>query len=319
MCIKDTIFEVWKGYVYMKQQHLEKNDAQKSKKATSTSVQEPVPAENVSLKQGEPHAAANKDEQASRLAATSGLAVIIGQLVAYFHDRADIDDLDVLSFSLHHLFCRVDFLYRNALPVLAELTTGIQGKAKEKLHIRQRQPVWSQLQSINRTLDRMEPLCHLLSDATECILDSLDTTSEIFAVEPNGVDTQAAQHSAEQSLLAIDQERWDQSFHAVTQSLLNWQGHQRVLPAFAAQFTGTLPTVSGLVELDAAFATILDCAGAIFGDILPSFRAILVGDDTAVAAHLFDLMQQSDQLLVQFDTTLAPMNTLIKHYAINND
>ncbi len=30
-------------------------------------------------------------------------------------------------------------------------------------------------------------------------------------------------------------------------------------------------------------------------------------------------MQQSDQLLVQFDTTLAPMNTLIKHYAINND
>ncbi len=36
-----------------------------------------------------------------------------------------------------------------------------------------------------------------------------------------------------------------------------------------------------------------------------------------VAALLYDLMQQSDHLLVKFDTTLEPMNMLIKYYAVS--
>ena len=77
-----------------------------------------------------------------------------------------------------------------------------------------------------------------------------------------------------------------------------------------------MPVLPSLAQLDTAFTTLLDCAGTIFGNILPGFRAIAVGDEEVVAALLFDLMQQSDQLLVQFDTTLEPMNELIKQFAI---
>jgi hypothetical protein len=52
------------------------------------------------------------------------------------------------------------------------------------------------------------------------------------------------------------------------------------------------------------------------GDILPSFRTISTADDATIAALLFDLMQQSDQLLVQFETTLEPLNILLQHFSI---
>src|SRR5579859_2047968 len=58
----------------------------------------------------------NAQSDESRFAGAAGLAVILGQLVAYFSGRANIDDMDVLGFSLHHLFCRIDMLYRVILP-----------------------------------------------------------------------------------------------------------------------------------------------------------------------------------------------------------
>jgi hypothetical protein len=256
-----------------------------------------------------------QEPTAARMVATSGLAVILGQLVAYFTNRAHIDDLDVLGFSLHHLFCRVDYLYNNALPTLASWTSPTQGRPMQP-DMRQRQHIWTQLQTINRTLDRMEPLCHLLSDSTECILESFDLTSEIIPL-PEDEQTQGEEANSEKGWLQIvDPERWEQAFSTVTQHLLSWQQHHTTLPTFASQFARLLPTTPTLPELDIAFATILDNAGAIFGDILPGFRAILSSDESMVAALLYDLMQQSDQLLVKFETTLEPMNALIKYYAI---
>ncbi|HEU0002611.1 MAG TPA: hypothetical protein VFQ36_17015 [Ktedonobacteraceae bacterium] len=250
--------------------------------------------------------------QQSEVAATGGLAIILGQLVTYFTNRAHIDDLDVLSFSLHHLFCRVDFLYNDALPALAGWTA-----TQMQPDTRQRQQIWTQLQTINRALDRMEPLCHLLSDATECILESFDLTSDMIPLTGSeNAPEQEETSSAKDWLQVVDPERWEQAFSAVTQHLLSWQEHHTTLPAFSSQFAHLLPTTPTLPELDIAFATILDNAGAVFGDILPGFRAILAADESMVAALLYDLMQQSDQLLVKFETTLEPMNALIKHYAI---
>jgi len=256
------------------------------------------------------------EHDAARTAATGGLAIILGQLVAYFTNRAHIDDLDVLSFSLHHLFCRVDFLYNKALPALASWTATTQARPTQP-DARQRQHIWTQLQTINRVLDRMEPLCHLLSDSTECILESFDLTSDMIPL-PDDEKTQEREeaNSEKDWLQIVDPERWEQAFSAVTQHLLSWQQHHTTLPAFVSQFARLLPTIPALAELDAAFATILDNAGAIFGDILPGFRAILSSDESMVAAMLYDLMQQSDQLLVKFETTLEPMNALIKYYAI---
>lgn len=267
----------------------------------------PMPASLI-LPTGQLVVSEQQAPDATRMVATGGLAIILGQLVAYFTNRAQIDDLDVLSFSLHHLFCRVDFLYNNALPDLASWTAA-QGRFAPP---DARQHIWTQLQIINRTLDRMEPLCHLLSDSTECILESFDLTSEMIPLPQ-----EEEEGNNEKGWLQLtDLERWEQAFSAVTQHLLSWQERHTSLPAFTSQFARMLPTIPALSELDDAFATILDNAGAVFGDILPGFRALLSSDESMVAALLYDLMQQSDQLLVKFETTLEPMNALIKYYAI---
>lgn len=119
------------------------------------------------------------------------------------------------------------------------------------------------------------------------------------------------------NLVLTDAGRWDQAFAAITHSLLNWQGNYSKLAPFTVQFAPLLQAIPLLPEIDAALATILDSAGAIFGDILPGFRAILEADEAMIAALLYDLMQQSDHLLVKFDTTLEPMNMLIKYYAVS--
>lgn len=258
-----------------------------------------------------------KDSSEVPFTSTAHLAVILGQLVGYFTDRADVDDMDVLSFSLHHLFCRVDYLYRKALPALQSCIE--QSLANNP---RSRQGIWSELQSINRTLDRMEPLCHLLSDATECILDAFDYSSanSIADAEEERHTSHPKKNldaSGEQSWFSmLDSQRWEQALAALTEGLKSWRQSYRTLVPFTTQFARLVPVPSTLARLDTAFASMLDCAGTIFGEILPGFRAIAVGDEETVAALLFDLMQQSDQLLVQFDMTLEPMNELIKQFAI---
>jgi hypothetical protein len=305
----------------MKSQKSEEVAVKGRKTTTSLSEREPTAPEAFAQEQPLSHedlfTLNEQDESdAARLAATGGLAIILGQLVTYFTNRAHIDDLDVLSFSLHHLFCRVDFLYNRALPALATWTLATQTRPMQP-DARQRQQVWTQLQTINRALDRMEPLCHLLSDATECILESYDLTSDMIPLADNANSQEQEDPTGDKGWLqVIDAERWEQAFSAITQHLLSWQDQHNTLPAFTSQFAHLLATTPTLPELDAAFATILDNAGAIFGDILPGFRAILLADESMVAALLYDLMQQSDQLLVKFDTTLEPINALIKYYAI---
>ena len=321
----------------MKSQNIDEREKGSRKTATSVSERDLlINEETVELVDSV------EEQHAPELAATGGLAVILGQLVAYFHNRAHIDDLDVLSFCLHHLFCRVDYLYETALPRLAALSqsearAGAPGeygistsqatRNDARRSVRHRQQVWTQLQTINRTLDRMEPICHLLSDSTECILERFDASTDMVGlIEPEPGDElvgKPTDRPAEQdgedavNLVLTDAGRWDQAFAAITHSLLNWQGNYSKLAPFTVQFAPLLQAIPLLPEIDAALATILDSAGAIFGDILPGFRAILEADEAMIAALLYDLMQQSDHLLVKFDTTLEPMNMLIKYYAVS--
>jgi len=88
------------------------------------------------------------------------------------------------------------------------------------------------------------------------------------------------------------------------------------LVPFEEQFSVPTPPGCHLDEMDAAFALLLDSAGAIYGDILPNFRLISPEDREEISALLFDLMQQSDQMLAQFEATLEPLTRLIRHFAI---
>ena len=71
-----------------------------------------------------------------------------------------------------------------------------------------------------------------------------------------------------------------------------------------------------LDRLDAVFATLLESARVIFGDILPAFRTIAANDHEGTATLLFDLIQQSDHLLLELDTTLESLGGLIEDFTL---
>jgi hypothetical protein len=255
----------------------------------------------------------------SRLIGAAGLSVLLGQMVAYFTGRASADDIDVLTFSLHHLFCRVDYLYCSALPELMHAKTVAQGEPAFLGEMVRRQFSWNTLRSIREAVNRMEPLCHLLNNAVEDILDALDQSGHAASPAERGSEkaesSVAMPESGHDWLQSLNQKRWNHALVTLTEQLGCWQRSYNELAPFVNQFANIIATVPSLVHLDGAFSVLLDCAGAIFGDILPSSQAISVADDDAVVTLLFDLMQQSDQMLVQFDSMLEPLHALLEYFA----
>jgi hypothetical protein len=239
-----------------------------------------------------------------------------------------VDDLDVLNFSLHHLFCRIDYLYLTALP---ELLTSIPAVSEQALgdDLAYRQNIWSNLRDIKRIINRLEPLCNLLVDAILCILEAFDSTEYTDHMEEVPERSSAATdentlprltamaQSEEQDWLPVDQKHWELALAEITTCLNSWQESYSQLAQFVNYFAYVLPTIPALAELDQAFSILLDSAGTIFGEILPACtsagRAV---DAAAIATSLFDFMQQADQLLLQFDTTLEPLHALIEHFAL---
>lgn len=261
--------------------------------------------------------------------ADAELTTMLKQIEAYFTRQARGHDLEAISFSLRHLFSRVDFLYRQALPDLERWTTHTPAeKGRETF---QNQQIWLHLQTVNRTLDRMAPLCHLLSDVIECLLDTLDNEDiwlrtfeeeETLLLQQVQEPTKKLEVPATSRLtkavaepVASEGEIWEHSVATLMDRLLIWQEQHHKLASFLQQFAQPPLATSSLNELDTAFAILLDSAGAIFGDILPNFRLVGPEDKEEISALLFDLMQQSDQMLVQFEITLEPLTSLLRHFA----
>lgn len=255
------------------------------------------------------------------------LTIMLKQIETFFEKQARSHDLETISFSLRHLFNRVDFLYRQALPELDTWATRARTAHNAETVVHQQ--VWLHLQAINRTLDRMAPLCHLLSDVIECLLDTLDNEEvwlRTFEEEETLLLKQV--HVVGKSLSrpplirrtgarleAGEAEVWERVVTALMDRLLVWQDRHHKLVSFQQQFTKPALAAGGLAELDAALSILLDSSGAIFGDILPNFRVIGPDDREEISALLFDLMQQSDQMLLQFEVMLAPLGGLIRHFA----
>ena len=57
-----------------------------------------------------------------RQSSADGIGVLLWQVLICLGHSTYTDDIDALSFSLNHLFRRVDFLYREALPGLGAAT-----------------------------------------------------------------------------------------------------------------------------------------------------------------------------------------------------
>jgi hypothetical protein len=249
--------------------------------------------------------------------ADTELEIMLTQIETSFLTQARHHDLEAISFTLRHLFSRVDFLYRQALPELSTWTS----REDEEREISLSQQIWLHLQTINRTLDRMAPLCHLLSDVIECLLETLDN-EELWLRTFEQEDTL----QFKQAPLPVQPHRpafsrapspdiWERAATTLMERLLLWQEHHHKLTPFQRQFSQPALLGINLGALDTAFAVLLDSAGAIFGDILPNFRLIVPEDHDEISALLFDLMQQSDQMLVQFEVTLGPLTGLLRHFA----
>lgn len=260
--------------------------------------------------QGNRHGEADDGLQAG----VTGLSVILGQMLTYLRNRAYSDDLDVLSFSLHHLFCRVDYLYRTVLPDLLAVSPAPISEEARFEDLLRHQHIWTKLRTIKHTLNRLEPLSNLLNDAAKCLLDTLDMTGGAELTRK-----QSDKGNEQGWLDTLSQEHADQALTVMMESLAAWQENYNDLTLFVDHFSLFAATIPTLIQIDEAFTIVLDCAGAIFGDILPGFQVISEGDDDAVATLLFDLIHQSDQLLAQCDAALEPLQTLIEQFAIKSN
>ena len=255
----------------------------------------------------------------------AGLSVILGQMVRYFGNRVDVEDLDVLNFSLYHLFCRIDYLYLTALPEL--LSTGpaaIEQTFTDDLECRQN--IWSKLRDIKHIINRLEPLCNLLVDATRCILEALDSKDSMAGVRgrsPATIDentlprlTAMVQSEEQDWQHPLKREHREQALTALRARLSTWQQSYSQLAHFVDNFAYVLPAIPSVAQLDEVFNILLKSAGTIFREILPEAISASEADAAAGATLLFDLMQQADQLLLQFDTALEPLHALIEHFAL---
>lgn len=244
------------------------------------------------------------------------LSVLLENVTGYFAGRVDADDIDALKFCLHHLFRQAGDLYRVTLPSILEIAPVTPGQRPFLDVMRQEQHIWTHLRAVKFGISRVELLCHLLNSATERLLDQLDRTGTAALIEAR--DTVPRLLLSEEGKVwqpLLDQERWEQALRTLMADLGQWHEHYEALPTFAAQFAQVIPAILTLSQIDETFSVLLDCAGAIFGDIVPGFQAISANDDDAVCVLLLDLMQQSDQLQAQFDCVIEPLHALIERFA----
>ena len=253
----------------------------------------------------------------------NGVRYMLTRFVAYFECRATQDDQETLLFCLYHLFEHVDALYYDILPMLATLMQSYAHATTREL--RPRHALWTRLQEVQLHVERIESLCHLLNRTTPRLLCTLDTLDDNLSSEQESrqlfLSSRQHQQPDEEMSSQLQQE-----YEQLSTRLKAWQERNEARFSSAnttpqpAQDTAMNATFSlirpMLARIDAALLVILDCAGAIYGDIVPDFQGVSTGDDEVVATLLFDLMQQADLLLMQCDTLIQPLQELLKQYML---
>ncbi|HLZ63170.1 MAG TPA: hypothetical protein VKR06_40075 [Ktedonosporobacter sp.] len=251
------------------------------------------------------------DELDEQYSETMGLVIILERLRTCFKRCVDAEDMELLGFSLHHLFYGVNTLYQSVLPNLTACTAHIVEIETTGCQY----CLWLHLQEVKRLLERIEPLCRLLNGAIISILDSLDALRRLGG-EQKATRKDEGREKDQCWQQTMAQERWELALSVLTDRLNSWHQYHTKRLSFTIQFTNLLPHIPTLAHMDTAFDLLLDNAGAIFGEILQDFQAISIGDDEAMATLLLDLMQKVDQLLLQIDILVEPLHMLIRYYAI---
>jgi hypothetical protein len=270
------------------------------------------PADEISQSEAPDEPPSTEEDQ---YAESVELTIVLARLNSYCNGQVSVEDLELLGFSLHHLFYSVSALYRDVLPELAaigqpplESRDGINDLLR--LH-----RIWTRLQTVKRLLGKIEPLCHLLSNTITCILDALDAPQSDYYLHtvPPEIPTQSYQ---EYLRYLEDQEEWERTVALLGEHVNAWQRCYEQRLFFATCFAHLSTAIPSLPQVDSAFASLLDAASAIFSDILLDFHAVSAGDAIAVATVLLDMMQKIDQILIQVDVLSEPLHALLKEHLV---
>jgi hypothetical protein len=242
------------------------------------------------------------------------LTIVLARLNGYCNGQVSANDLEILGFSLHHLFYSINALYREVLPDLTaagQPSPECQDDIDDLLRLHR---IWTRLQMVRHLLGKIAPLCHLLNNTITCILDTLDVPLDDSYPHPAlEIPTQFSQeylHSME------GQDEWERMVTLLAEHVNDWQRCYEQRLFFGTCFAHLKPVIPSLPQVDIAFASLLDAASSIFSDILLDFHAISDGDAIAVATVLLDLMQKIDQILIQIDVLSEPLHALLKGHLV---
>jgi hypothetical protein len=275
--------------------------------------------------------ASNEQESAD----SAWLAIILEQLNLYFGSRAWPQDIEILGFSLHHLFHCVNILYEVALTDPIEPSEGQTSASITSIPPITKQAIpaedliyyhgiWTQLRSIKTTIERIDALCQLLNGALTGLLDAFDVCDNPYTSR-SMIEQTTRLRPLHNSPVALEntsaagasQQSWNHAHTVLTERLIDWQEYQDHYHTFTDQFSDLITTIPSLAQMERAFDFLLENIHTIFGEVLLDFQAVSTGDDdAAVATLLLDLMQKADLVLLHIDALLDPLRILIKHYTL---
>lgn len=227
------------------------------------------------------------------------LAIFFETLCSYFHGCVDANDIQTLTFCLHHLFYCSSRLYQSILPDL----TANTGQARDIVIT---YCIWDQLQVIESLFERIESLCHLLNCTIPTILATLENTCRArgsFIPATQEDNAQPPEYPATTQKHALVQ---------LNEQLHTWQQSNAQRLIFVHQFAD-LPTVMPtLVQVDTAFNILQQHTSAIYGKIIPHFLSLVTTDDETATLLLLDLMQKADELQFYMRVQLKPLYILLR-------
>ncbi|HTK08486.1 MAG TPA: hypothetical protein VL485_15065 [Ktedonobacteraceae bacterium] len=232
-------------------------------------------------------------------------------------EQIEDDDLELLDVSLYHLFHNLNLLIQEILPQLAEISAQAEA-AQYTQDIRARQMrqyhIWIWLSEMRHRLERIEPLCQIVTITVSYLLIAIDTNKPATLQKSHQQILYTRARQYEQQLpraLTTDEHAY------YVQGLQTWQdltAEPHKLQAFSHLFSDLSDGQSYLMQMDSALVEIYRSAQTIFSSILRTCHTTTLPAPTMLLL-LLDLQQHADILQQHIDTFLTPLHVLLKRYA----
>lgn len=267
----------------------------------------------------------------------AGIDDALKKICGYFSSRIGVADIEILSFCLRHIFYNTNQIYAFLLPELTACTT--ESTQLEKDHPRARNMpmrnmntksiniqyrIWSSLQELEATLERLEPLCQLIISATTNMLNELDRTCSVRPkTQPMETDkaqqTQSGPTNKRQNdnhIQGDDDNKWQWGLARAIEKIGLCAKYNQSRLSFSVQFAILEPMIPDLTQIDSALDNLFKSICAIFCDILPDIQCSVRDEDESSATLLLDLIQRCDQILLQLVILADPLHVLMGQYTL---